>query len=91
MIEEGFKTWVIRKKKLGVKSARDVVSRCKRVERVFGISLHSAIRNSNDANQMVKQLTREQSKFFSPSTNKVYALAVLARAVRLYGEFRESE
>lgn len=40
MDEQGFRAWLVDKKGMGEKSAGDVLSRCRRIEREFGISLN---------------------------------------------------
>jgi hypothetical protein len=89
LINEQFLEWLRIEKNLGLKSARDVLSRCRRVERVLQINLETEINNSMDSRNIVSRITKEKSKFFSPDTNVTFAFSVIARAIRLYGEFKE--
>jgi hypothetical protein len=88
MIDRNFQNWLENSKELAPKSARDVLSRCRRIERTFEISLAETIKTKEDANLLCERLGKESSSLFAPTTNKVYATAVLRRAVNLYSEYQ---
>lgn len=49
MLDDNFAKWLQTEKNMGVKSARDVISRCRRIQLVFKISLDKEVKNSKDA------------------------------------------
>lgn len=87
MDEKGLKLWLQEEKNMQTKSARDVVSRCKRVERELNISLDEKLGEVDGIDVVITNLDTASSSFLSPKVKKVYALAVLRRAVRLYSEY----
>lgn len=88
MIDEGkFVNWLVQNKKFGAKSAKDVKSRCHRVERIFNISLDEELIKPHGLEYINNRLIEEQQDYLKPETNVVYATAVLKRAVTLYAEY----
>jgi hypothetical protein len=90
MIDEHFKDWLV-KNGMGNKSANDVLSRCRRIEKVLELSLNTSVKNTKDAEKIATMIREKQSKFFGAKTKTVYAVAVVVRAVNLYGEYRQSK
>lgn len=90
MIDENFKNWLV-KNGMGNKSANDVLSRCRRVEKVLELPLNANVKSAKDAEKIVTMVREMQSKFFDSETKAIYAVAVIVRAVRLYGEYRQSK
>lgn len=90
MIDENFKKWLV-ENGMGNKSANDVLSRCRRVEKVLEVSLNTSVKSTKDAEKMAAIIREKQSKFFGAKTKTVYAVAVIVRAVKLYGEYRQSK
>ena len=82
--------WLKAKKRLQHKSARDVISRCRRVEREFGISLVQTIKTQGDVDKLIERLDKESASLFASGTKTVFAAGVIRRALRLFGEFVES-
>lgn len=72
-----FLEWLSTEKSMGARSAKDVVSRCSRVNRLLGIEELGA-----DAIDLLK----ENEAFQSSST---FIRSQLKRAVSLYAEFQE--
>ncbi len=85
----GLQDWLINKKEFQKKSARDVISRCKRVERIFDISLDTTLKSQADVNELIDRLRAESSSYLAPEVKKVYAVSVLRRAVKLYAEYQQ--
>ncbi|MBI5182434.1 MAG: hypothetical protein HZA06_05945 [Nitrospirae bacterium] len=90
MNKNGFIEWLIEFKHMGSKSARDVVSRCGRVEKIFGISFQDSLVNLEDVELVLRRLELESGSYLHASTKSIYAVAVLKRAVRLYYEYYKS-
>ena len=74
-----FIEWLSTEKAMGVRSAKDVVSRCSRVNRLLGLEEFSE--NTID-------LLKENSSFQNSST---FIRSQLKRAVSLYMEFQATE
>lgn len=87
MDETGLKNWLISEKNFGKKSAGDVVSRCRRIERILEISLDTSANTPEDLHHVATRLKEESSTYLKPDVNKVYAVAVLRRAATLYSEY----
>ena len=85
---DNFRAWLISSKMMGEKSARDVLSRCGRVEKVIKVSLETAAQTETGIQKVLDTLSTKSSSYLSPKTNAVYAVAVLKRAVRLYYEYK---
>lgn len=84
--EDIFKKWLMRK---GLKdtTSSDVISRCKRVERTFGISLDKELSTIGKTETLINKLKKESSRYLRPSTNKIFAVGVLCSAVKHYREY----
>lgn len=88
MVEIELSDWLINVKGFQKKSARDVVSRCRRIENIFNISLTSNVKSKEDVDQLLQRLTQESSTFLAPHVKKIYAVTVLRRSLTLYAEYR---
>ena len=89
MDKVGLQSWLIDTKGFQKKSARDIVSRCKRVEKIFSISLDVTLQSKADIDGLIDRLGTESSSYLAPEVKKVYAVSVLRRAVKLYAEYRQ--
>lgn len=87
MDKAGLKNWLISEKNFGKKSAGDVVSRCRRIERILEISLDISVDTPEGLDHIATRLKGESSTYLKPHVNKVYAVAVLRRAATLYSEY----
>jgi len=87
IVEPAYRKWLLQKKKMSKRSAGDVISRCRRIERVLSVSLSREINKINGLDLLKVKLKKKSTKFLSPKTNKVYALAVLNRAAALFFEY----
>ncbi len=87
MDETGLKNWLISEKNFEKKSAGDVVSRCRRIERILEISLDTSANTPEGLHHVATRLKGEASTYLKPDVNKVYAVAVLRRAATLYSEY----
>ena len=88
--EREFRQWLTETKGFKQKSAGDILSRCRRVERVLGISLREELSQPADVEDIRQKLRQNQAAYLDPKTNPIYAVAVLQRAVNLYGEYLRS-
>lgn len=87
MDETGLKNWLVLEKNFGKKSAGDVVSRCRRIERILEVSLDTLVNTPKGLQHVTDWLKKESSIYLKPDVNKVYAVAVLRRAATLYSEY----
>ena len=87
MIEKEFLYWLKERKRLKKKSAGDVISRCKRIERTFEIELDSTLKNQKGYNTLYKKLMDKSDLYLKKGSNKATAVAVLRRAAKHYFEF----
>lgn len=87
MDELGFRQWLITTKSMGNKSARDVVSRCRRIEKTFGTQLVEVVQSEKEMSNLTTRLKQEASSYLKPGTNPIYGVAVVRRAARLYEEY----
>ena len=67
------------------RAADDVVSRCRRIERVLGIDLDSVFRTTNTI-QFAKDLERSAPKFRFAGDERI-GLAMMKSAARRYAAF----
>lgn len=70
---------------MSARAADDMVSRCRRVERVMGVDLDDALRNGNVAS-FVGDMDRASKKFAFAGNPKL-GLSMMKSAVRKYGAF----
>ena len=79
MDDAKFLEWLSTEKTMGVRSAKDVISRCGRVSRWLHIE---------EFNTSVTELLKESREFQSSST---FIRSQLKRAVSLYIEFQDTQ
>lgn len=84
-----FILWLTHDRDCAQHVARDVESRCRRIERVMSTSLDDAVRDDAVFSQLLTRLQSEAPTFLGPSKNPKGALSVLTRAAKLYREFLE--
>ena len=88
MVDTEFLRWLIHNKELKEKSARDVLSRCRRIERVVGIDLDDAVESDDTFIALLFLLKEKVSDFSSETAISRNVYAPLRRAARLYSEYR---
>ncbi len=74
-----FVEWLSTEKSMGARSAKDVVSRCGRVNRLLGL---------DELGENAIELLKENDEFQNSST---FIRSQLKRAVSLYVEFQETQ
>lgn len=79
-----FREWLIINQGMKRKSAGDVISRCRRIEKILGLSIEDKIQTSDGLDEILFRLDDESSNYLSPDTNKIFAVGVLKRAAKLY-------
>ena len=81
--EDEFRSWLINDRELGPKPAADVLSRCRRAERMVDSSIDSRARSDGE----FVRLMAEVSDAVLEDGGNVYTTASLRHALRLYSEF----
>ncbi len=87
-MNEDFKKWLRREKCLQERSAGSVLSRCRRVERLLGITLDSIVHRPEAVDDVKEWLRREAPSYLQPDA--IYwssSIASLRQAVTLYVEY----
>ena len=74
-----FLEWLSSEKSMGARSAKDVLSRCGRVNRLLGVE---------ELDENAIELLKENDAFQNSST---FIRSQLKRAVSLYAEFQETQ
>ena len=82
-----FRTWLMKEKGMGKKSAADVISRCSRIERTFNISLSQVVISDSSLKDLIRRIENEYDKYLKPETNPVFGMPVVRRAAKLYAEY----
>ena len=77
MSYENFKEWLISNKSMGIRSAKDVISRCKRIQRIL---------NTDGFDLSTLELLVKSDEYVNSST---FIRAQLKRAVTLALEYQE--
>jgi hypothetical protein len=86
-----FQRWLVSEKGLGEKSARDVLSRCRRIERTFAVSLDTIVQSRKAVEELSERLSSESGSYLKPSTNPAYGVPVVRRAMMLYAEYKSQK
>jgi hypothetical protein len=81
---DAFYEWLIQSRGYSVRAAKDVVSRCKRIERVLGIDLDGHLTLSD----VRERLTAAAPSYLRAGANPVTAVSILRTAAKLYWEYR---
>jgi hypothetical protein len=88
MNQEGeFILWLRTKKRLGDKPARDVVSRCRRIERELDVSLARVCRSDRAFVELLHELKQKVGAYSQAAAETKNVYGPLRRAARLYSEF----
>jgi hypothetical protein len=77
---QSFRSWLVCIKGLQSKPAGDVVSRCRRVERILGISLDIVLVAQDGCSNLIEELRHEEKVPANSRSNVI-------RAVQLYADF----
>lgn len=85
--EDTFKKWLIEDMRYAGRSAKDVLSRCRRVERVLGINLNKAVKSKKGCDDVCQRLVDKADTYIKPGANKVGSVSIIATAVKLYHNF----
>jgi len=88
MIKENtFKKWLIEEKQYNEYSARDVLSRCRRVEKVFNIKLSKTVKSINGYNNIRQRLLDEFHRYIKPGANTKKSVSAIVTAIKVYHNF----
>ena len=90
MVKDNFREWLIRKKAYSPRPARDMLSRCKRVERIFNISLDKSIKTEKNLDELLHRLKNDADSYLKAGVNRITSVGILRTAVRLYHEYLNS-
>jgi len=87
MDDKSFGEWLIRKRRYGPQSARDMQSRCRRIERIFRCDLDRVLQSPTAYESYHHRLMEKADQILGPRTNRRYAIGSLRTALKLYVEF----
>jgi hypothetical protein len=90
MNEDRFKNWLLKNKQLGAKQSGDVLSRCRRIERVLNVSLDGTVSSQSKLDALMERLWSEAAEYLRPGANRTTAASQLRSAARLYAEYKSS-
>lgn len=82
-----FTEWLRNVHDMKRKSSNDVVSRCRRIEKIFNIDLDDYVYDSKKVARLTERLRTEYHTYLKPETNRHYAVTVIIRALNLYTEY----
>lgn len=88
MDNDNFYQWLVTKKDFGNKSARDVLSRCHRVENMFNIILDDYVNSGLE--KILQRIKKEACLSLKQGINQIAIISQLRRAVTLYSEYKKS-
>ena len=91
MVKDNFREWLIRNKAYSPRPARDMLSRCKRVERIFDISLDKSIKTEKNLDELLYKLKNDADSYLKTGANHTTSVGILRTAVRLYHEYLNSD
>ena len=83
----GFLAWLHRRKPIGHKTAKDTVSRCKRVESIFDMSLESTVNSDDKLEKVCQRIRNEVGSYSRPGVKQKHLWTSLNLATRLYAEY----
>lgn len=84
--QEKFILW-LKKQGLGDESSRDVISRCRRVEKFLEITLSQELKSEGKYTRIIEKLKKNPRGYLKPNVKTLYAVPVICRAVTLYHQF----
>jgi hypothetical protein len=90
MNDDGFRQWLTKSKNMPDKQARDVVSRCNRIERVFNVSLDDVVRSQRKLETLLERTSVEADNYLKAGANQLTASSQLRTAARKYAEYKGS-
>ena len=90
MAKDNFREWLICNKAYKPRPARDMLSRCKRVERIFNISLDKSIETQKNLEELLHRLKNDADSYLRVGANHTTSVGILRTAVRLYHEYLNS-
>ncbi len=91
MNTDNLQDWLIRNKHLGEKPSGDVLSRCRRVERILHISLENEVHPHDRLEKVLERIRKETGSYLKPGSNQQYVVSQLRRAAILYAEYKVSK
>lgn len=90
MRDEPFNEWLASERGYSDRAARDVVSRCRRIEKILGTSLDRSVRSATGRDTILERLRADADQYLRPGSNKTTAVGILLSAVRLYHDFLQA-
>lgn len=86
--EDDFREWLIKETKYSGRSTSDVISRCKRVEKILNVNLAHTLRSEKEFHIISKALWDKSDSYLRPGANKTGSVKILVAALRIYRKFR---
>lgn len=82
-----FYDWLITTEKYSKKSASDMVSRCKRIEKIFNIKLEETIITKENFNKLREKIRTEANTFIMSGSSFTSSISPIVLAIRKYHKF----
>lgn len=86
-----FLLWLAKKKGFGEKAAKDVVSRCNRIERILNLSLDDEVNSSKGLGDLLERIKSQAPDNIREGSEKRFVIPQLRRAAKLYAEYKNSK
>lgn len=90
MKDAEFVEWLKKKKGYSGRSASDAASRCRRVSRVFKVSLDDALSKEEGFESLRQRVTKETSRLVKSGGSEYSARGAHRLALKLYFEFLQT-
>jgi hypothetical protein len=82
-----FEEWLIKKRAYSPKVAKDVLSRCRRVERIMNRPIAKLCRDEKILESTLKYLWTNAATYIKPGANKTTSVSIIGTAVKLAHHF----
>jgi hypothetical protein len=90
MLDDKLRQWLITEARYAARSAKDVLSRCRRVERIFNVNLDKAVKTQDGLEKIMNRLQNESGSYLKPKVNRMLSVSIMKTAVKLYHRFLNS-
>ena len=88
MRDVDFSKWLKKEKEYSVKSTSDALSRCRRIERTFAVSLDKTLSSESGLERRRERVSNEAERLVGKDKNKLYTARGAHRlALKRYFEF----
>ncbi len=85
---ERFQVWLMAKKGYSNRASRNVLSRCRRIERLVGQSMKDIVRTQQSVDEVMSFLSSNADDYLRAGANKVTAVSILRTALRLAHDYK---